>query len=131
MTDSPCLSSTLFSPLPLSHYLSHTLPLSLPDRPSTRTSSSALFSVLGTMTPRDSFFVPLKLHHSAVPPRSRYLSRAMEKACQLIVKRRERQRQPSRKERSTDGSFDLRAKPAGDFVKEKIFGRTTGRTRAS
>lgn len=83
------------------------------------------------MTPRDSFFVPLKLHHSAVPPRSRYLSRAMEKACQLIVKRRERQRQPSRKERSTDGSFDLRAKPAGDFVKEKIFGRTTGRTRAS
>lgn len=128
MTDSPCLSFALFSPLPLS---SISLSLSLPGRPSTRTSSPALFSVLGTMTPRDSFFVPLKLHHSAVPPRSRYLSRAMEKACQLIVKRRERQRQPSRKERSTDGPFDLRAKPAGDFEEEKIFGRTTGRARAS
>ena len=54
--------------------------------------SRALFSVLGTMTPPPRFlFRSIKeLHHTAAernPPPSRYLSRAMEKACQLIVKR--------------------------------------------
>lgn len=63
-------------------------PLSLLPSLSFQYYTSSLFSVLGTMTPRDSFFVPLKLHHLPRPLEPVDIYRAMEKVCQLIVKRR-------------------------------------------